>query len=233
MDKMAYCGLEVSARELVVAMEETPGKTRLRRFANNAIGHRALLRVLRGAGKVRVVLEATGLYGLDVALALSGQEGVEVMVANPRAVRNFAQATMQRSKNDQLDSVVLREFAARMPFRKWARPTENALALWAMARRLEALTAQRAAEKNRRHAAQLSQAVPALVRREIVNSLRFLERSIVRHGLDWCRLVRRQQRFPSWIAATIDRALRGVGSYGGYGAVHAEKRRRSTPNSTQ
>ena len=38
------------------------------------------------------------------------------MMANPRAVRNFARATMQRSKNDQLDALVLLEFAARMEF---------------------------------------------------------------------------------------------------------------------
>lgn len=180
MDKMEACGMEVSARELVVALGDRRGGTRLRRFANSAVGHRALLKVLKHFGKVRVVLEATGLYGLDVALALSAEEGVELMVANPRAVRHFAQAMMQRSKNDQLDAVVLREFAARMPFRAWARPTENTLALWAIARRVEALTAQRAAEKNRRHAAGLSWAVPRVVRREIANSLRFLERSIAR-----------------------------------------------------
>jgi transposase len=120
------------------------------------------------------------MYGLDVALALSAEEGIELMVANPRAVRHFAQAMMQRSKNDQLDAVVLREFAARMPFRAWTRPTENQLELWAIARRLEALTAQRAAEKNRQHAAGLSHAVPVVVRREIASSLRFLERSIAR-----------------------------------------------------
>lgn len=180
MDKMEACGIEVSARELVVALEDRRGGTRLRRFANNTVGHRALLKVLKHLGRVRVVLEATGLYGLDVALALSAEEGVELMVANPRAVRHFAQAMMQRSKNDQLDAVVLREFAARMPFRAWARPAENTLAVWAIAQRLEALTAQRAAEKNRRHAAGLSRAVPYVVRREIANSLRFLERSIAR-----------------------------------------------------
>ena len=180
MDKMETCGVEVSARELVVALGEERGGTRLRRFANSAVGHRALLRMLRRVGKVRVVLEATGLYGLDVAIALSAAEGVEVMVANPRAVRNFAQAMMRRSKNDQLDAVVLREFAARMPFLAWAPPTEKQLELWSIARRLEALTAQRAAEKNRLHAAGLSHAVPTVVRREITNSLRFIERSIAR-----------------------------------------------------
>jgi transposase len=179
MDKMEACGIEVSARELVVALQGKKGGTSLRRFANTPVGHRALLHALtRGGKRVRVVLEATGLYGLDVALALSEQQGVEVMVANPRAVRHFAQAMMQRSKNDQLDAVVLREFAARMPFRAWVRPKENTLALWSIARRLEALTEMCTAEKNRRHAAGLSQSIPASVRRDIARSLRFHERAM-------------------------------------------------------
>ena len=181
MDKMESVGIEVSARELVVAMQGAKGAVRLRRFANTSMGHKALLHTLRRGGKrVRVVLEATGLYGLDAALALSEQEGVEVMVANPRAVRNFAQAMMQRSKNDRLDAVVLREFAARMPFKRWVRPQANTLALWAIARRLEVLTQQRTAEKNRQHAARVSQAVPSVVRREIARSLRELEMAILR-----------------------------------------------------
>ncbi len=60
-------------------------------------------------------MEATGLYGLDVALLLSAHPGVQLMVANPRAVRDFAKAMIQRSKSDPLDARMLREFAARMP----------------------------------------------------------------------------------------------------------------------
>lgn len=178
MDKAEMCGIEVSARELVVAWAGQKGE-QLRRFANTAVGHRTLLRTLtRGGKRVRVCLEATGLYGLDLALLLSAQEGVELMVANPRAVRHFAQAMMQRSKNDSLDAVVLREFAARMPFTPWARPSANTLALWAIARRLEALTALCTAEKNRRHAAGVSQSIPATVRRDIAQSLRFHQRAM-------------------------------------------------------
>jgi transposase len=177
MDKIEACGIEVSARELVVALEGKKGG--LRRFANTPAGHQVLVRTLtRGGKRVRVCLEATGLYGLDVALALSAQEGLEVMVANPRAVRHFAQALMQRSKNDELDAVVLREFAARMPFTAWARPAENTLELWALARRLEALTALCTAEKNRRHAAGVSRAIPASVRRDIARSLQFHQRAM-------------------------------------------------------
>jgi transposase len=179
LEQPGVCGIEVSAKELVVAISGPQGEALLQRFANTAAGHRQLLGTLtRGGRRVRVCMEATGMYGLDVALLLSAQPELEVMVANPRAVRHFAQAMMQRSKNDQLDAVVLWEFAARMPFTAWVRPEKNTLALWALARRLEALTKQGTAEKNRRHAAGVSQAIPACVRRSIARTLRFLRREI-------------------------------------------------------
>ena len=175
MDKIAVCGLEVSARELVVAME---GKT-VQRVANTAAGHRRLLATLTGGGqRVRVVMEATGMYGMDVALVLSASEGVQVMVANPRSVRDFAKAMMQRSKSDPLDAQVLREYGERMPFRAWQRPSKNRLALWSIARRIEALTAQSRAEKNRRHAAGISQATAPCVRRDIARNLQWQQRSL-------------------------------------------------------
>jgi len=181
MDKMQVeaCGIEVSAKELVVALSGKKGEAVLRRFANTPVGHRQLLQALtRGGRRVRACLEATGVYGLDVALLLSAHTGIELMVANPRAVRHFAQATMRRSKNDQLDAVMLREFALRMEFIAWTRPDENTLALWSIARRLEALTKQCAAEKNRQHAAAVSQAIPACVRASVARTLRWLQREI-------------------------------------------------------
>ncbi|MGH9573737.1 MAG: IS110 family transposase [Candidatus Acidiferrales bacterium] len=181
MDKGEVCGLEVSARELVVAMAGKKGDLVTRRFANTAVGHRALLHALtRGGEGARVCMEATGVYGLDVALFLSARPNVQLMVANPRAVRHFAQALMQRSKSDLRDAVVLREFAARMPFTRWARPDQASLALWAIARRLQTLTQQRAAEKNRRHAAGVSTAIAACVRRSIDRTLCFLDAEIRR-----------------------------------------------------
>src|SRR5258708_25176020 len=113
------CGIEVSQLTLVVALRAHDHDEPLREFPNTREGHQAVLGFLeRSARPVRVALESTGLYGLDLALALH-QAGVAVMVANPRAVRHFATAMMRRSKNDQLDAVVLREFAARMPFQPW------------------------------------------------------------------------------------------------------------------
>jgi transposase len=174
------CGIEVSHLILVVALRAHDHEEALREFPNTAEGHQAVLRFLdRSVRPVRVALESTGLYGLDLALALH-QAGVAVMVANPRAVRHFAQAMMQRSKNDQLDAAVLREFAARMPFVTWRPPSLAALKLVAVARRLEALTDMMAAEKNRRHAASLSTALPAIIRRDVERSIQTQQRAIER-----------------------------------------------------
>jgi transposase len=170
------CGIEVSAKTLVVDRAGKPPQE----FPNTAVGHRMLLACLRRSTlPLRVCMEATGLYGLDLALHLSAA-GIPLQVANPRAVRNFARAMMQRSKTDKLDAVVLREYAARMPFEPWRPPTAQALKLMAVAHRLQALTHMLVAEKNRLHAAGLSQALPELIRRDLRRSLQNLERAIRR-----------------------------------------------------
>ena len=177
------CGIEVSQHTLVVALRADSHDEPRREFPNTVQGHQAVLRFLsRAGGRVQVAMESTGLYGLDLALTLD-QARVAVMVANPRAVRHFAQAMMQRSKNDQLDAVVLCEFAARMPFVSWRPPSASALKLIAVARRLEALTDVLAAEKNRRHAASLSQALPSIIRRDIERSIQAQQRAIDRLAL--------------------------------------------------
>ena len=84
----------------------------VRRFANTPSGHKALVGYLLGrrGEAIRVCLEASGNYSLDVALVLAGQEEIELEVINPQAARHFAQALEQRSKNDPVDSAVLLEY---------------------------------------------------------------------------------------------------------------------------
>jgi transposase len=174
------CGIEVSARTLLVALGGKDRAASRREFPNTPKGHQEVLRFLERSGRrVRVCMESTGLYGLDLALCLH-RAGVALMVANPRAVRHFAQALMQRSKTDRIDAEVLRQFAARMDFVPWRPPSAATLQLLAVARRLEALTGMLAAEKNRLHAASLSEALPALVRRDVLRSILTQQRAIER-----------------------------------------------------
>jgi transposase len=181
MNKTDYGGIEVSAEKLLVALERDGVRQPQREFTNTPSDHAVLCRYLLRAGRtVRVCLESTGVYGLDLALALSRHPGLQVMVANPRAVRHFATALMRRSKTDPLDAEVLREFAQRMPFQPWRPPSPAALALHALARRLAALTEMQKEEKNRLHAARVSETTPAAVLRDLQRSLRAQQRALQR-----------------------------------------------------
>jgi transposase len=172
---MRYGGIDVSAKQLVVVLQGDGENEAPRSFANTAAGHRELKRYLtRASSRVRVCLESTGLYGLDVALLLQADSRVEMMVANPRAVRNFAQALLQRSKSDPVDARVLAEYAARMPFQPWQPPSSAALSVTALARRIPALTESATGEKNRLHALSATgTSLPILVS-ELQRSLRFI-----------------------------------------------------------
>jgi len=180
-DPIDPCGVEVSAQELIVALNRNGVPQPLQSFPNTPEGHRDIARYLARPGRrVQVCMESTGVYGLDLALLLAKQGGIQVMVANPRAVRHFAQAMMERNKNDRVDAGVLREFAARMPFEPWQPPSPSALHLGALARRLEALTDLCAAEKNRLHATQAAEALPRSIRQDLERSIRFHQRAAER-----------------------------------------------------
>ena len=77
----------------------------------------------QGGRAARVVLEATGVYSWDIALALQRTARVEVMVLNPRVSKDFAGACGQRASTDATAARRLREYAARMPFVPWVPPS--------------------------------------------------------------------------------------------------------------
>ncbi len=204
MDKFAVAGVEVSADVLVVALDN--GQLRSSEFPNTTAGHRQLLRFLRKhSQQVRVCLESTGLYGLDAALVLQAQPGIQVMVANPRSVRHFAQAMMRRSKTDPLDAELLAEYARRMPFQPWQPPSLAGRQLCALARAIHQLTEINIMQKNRLHAAGATQTTPRIVIRELERSLAQQRRSIQRLTREALQRVRSdaqlQQRFQLLLTA--------------------------------
>ena len=169
MTKQIFVGIDVAARDFVVATERGEWT-----FDNDPAGHRRVVRKLtRGGRKARVVLEATGIYHLDLAMALHEAQAIEVMVANPRAVRDFGRARFQRSKTDRADARVMLAFAEHMPFVTWQPPAPEKLALRALSRRMAALTATGAQERNRLHASR-----HAVIREDIEAHLAELQQRI-------------------------------------------------------
>ena len=181
LKKCNRVGVDVSAKELVVAIEASGRREAPIVLANDADGHRKLVKLAtkRGAS-ARVVLESTGTYGLDLALALHRAKRVEVMVANPRAIAHFARATLQRSKTDRLDAEAILEFAMRMPFEPWSPPTPQILELRALSRRIEAMSKTVVQEKNRLHANDQSEELSEFVKQDIRELAHLLESRIAR-----------------------------------------------------
>lgn len=160
-----------------------PGSDRLhqRRFDNTPSGHRQIEKWLRKGGQpVRVTIEASGIYSLDVALALHEAKEVELMVAHPKALKDYRGARQRRAKTDRVDARLICDFCQRMPFEPWSPPSEKDFELRALARRLQALVDERIREKSRLHAATRSHRASRYVINDIEVNIRHLERRIGR-----------------------------------------------------
>lgn len=147
---MPFFGLDIAKDHLDLA---TPDQEH-GRFPNTPEGIQDLLNHLREttdaeADEVLLVMEATGGYQRAVAAALAA-EGVHVAVINPRQVRDFARATGQLAKTDEIDAQILAVFAERI--RPEARPltTETQQAFAALVTRRRQIVEMLTAERNRR-----------------------------------------------------------------------------------
>lgn len=142
-------GIDIGARVLVVCAETVKLAAR---FDNTPAGRSALIAPLRAIGRpVRVVMEATGIYFLDLARELVAA-GLAVMVVNPKAAHHFAEALLERRKDDPVDAGVLREYGRRMPFVPWQPPSAAVFQLRELGRQIQAFGKDAAAAKNRLHA---------------------------------------------------------------------------------
>lgn len=177
---LTAAGLDTSKDQLDLAVSTDRGPVQRFHVENTPTGHKKLIARLQRLGNtVRVCMEATGVYGLDVAVALSNTPGMEVMVLNPRTARRFAEALGVRTKTDPIDANCLLQFLQRMDFKPWTPPTEAALQLRALTRRMHQLTEHLVQEKNRKHAAD-STDILRVLRPEIEHLIEVLEELIER-----------------------------------------------------
>lgn len=187
---LVFCGIDVSAATLAVAVQQEDQPFEERIFDNTADGHKALIGWLqRRKARVRVSLEATGIYSLDLALALDRAEGIEVAVLNPKLVHRFAQ-TLRRSKTDSADAQVLSEYSRRMPFVPWSAPGLRGLQLRTISRHIQGLVVEHTRQNNRLHSAESSASTPRCVVNDLKRSMASLKLRIARLRREALELVR-------------------------------------------
>ncbi|MCB1636490.1 MAG: IS110 family transposase [Xanthomonadales bacterium] len=171
---MFSTGIDVSAKTLDVVVRIN-GKRRHRRFNNDGPGIGKLIEWLKPFGPVRVSMEATGVYYLDLAFALVGAD-IPLMVVNPRQARRFVEALGRNQQTDASDAADLAEFGERMDFVAWKAPSKQAFTVHKLGRSINLLTRQHTAYLNRLHAAEAAELTPPEVVALMRNSLRFIER---------------------------------------------------------
>lgn len=175
---MNVSGIDVGYKTVVVAISKNGKQGKQRTFENTPTGHQELKKALHSARVTRVGLEATGVYHLELAVALHESNQFELMVINPKAAKHYAMARITRSKTDAADAAMLAEFVEHMPFEPWQCPDGSKLALRTATRRLEALLKQQTQAKNHLHASLQSQFSPAFVIEDIKFTVAQLGRQI-------------------------------------------------------
>ena len=175
--KPLFAGIDVGAEELILVIRKNGTAYKAQTFANTATDRARLVQKLAKLTGIIVCMEATGIYHLDLAIALH-DAGVHLMVVNSKASHHFAKVLMKNSKTDAVDADTLAEYADRMDFVAWTRPSNERLALRSVARRINALTRQKAAGKNHLHALSFTNGTPKAVLKDAHVAITQLEKRI-------------------------------------------------------
>lgn len=146
-----FAGVDVAAKTFDVIIRKGGKTGSVMKFKQSAEGHAAAVKKLLAVKPTSVVLEATGIYYLDLAVALQAA-GLPVSVINPKSFRHFATLKLKGSKTDGIDSALLAEYGQRMEPRLWTPPTPDQLALKDLGRQINRLVGARTQAKNRLHA---------------------------------------------------------------------------------
>ena len=172
-----FAGIDVGAEELVLVIRKNNKSLNPQTFSNTPSDRTRLVNKLAKQSDIIVCLEATGVYHFDLSLALH-DAGVSLMVLNPKASHNFAKVLMKNSKTDTVDANTLAEYAERMDFVAWTRPSNEKIALRSFARRIHALTKQKAAAKNQLHALTATAETPKAVLKDANLAISQLEKRL-------------------------------------------------------
>lgn len=176
---MNTIGVDVDSKYLVCQIRRSGKNFPAAQFSNDPVGHRKFIKwATKHAKPARVCMEATGVYSLPFALALHTVPQIDVMVVNPKAIKHFATANLQRGKTDRLDAAVILEYLERMPFRCWQPPGDEILEIQHISRRIVQLNTELTRERNRHKAACRLGNFGRIVANDTAVNMRHLERRI-------------------------------------------------------
>lgn len=170
MTEALHVGMDVAKDSFDVASDPAGLKLSL---PNDPTGRQKLLDTLQTHQVALIVMEATGGYERRLAAELI-QAGYNVVVANPRQVRDFARGMGQLAKTDSIDAAILAQFARIVQPQPRPQPSGQAEVLAELVTRRRQLTDLLTQESNR-----LPMARYTKVRKSLQKIVRTLAQQII------------------------------------------------------
>ena len=134
---VCFVGIDVSSKTFNVCIQRDQ-KLIEWELPNTPKGYTKLLKDLnKYKVAVRIGMEATGVYHLNLAFYLSQAKHTEVMIINPFVMHSFAKSIAPRGKSDRKDACMILKYLERMPFESFIPPEQELLHLRSLTRRIE------------------------------------------------------------------------------------------------
>lgn len=172
-------GIDIAARSFDLVCRRDGRNSPALTFTQTPQGQTKAVQQLQALHPTHIVMEATGIYYLDLAVALANAD-LPVSVINPKSFRHFAQLKLAGSKTDPVDAALLAEFGERMTPTPWTPPPPNQLALRDIGRHINRLTGARTQAKNRLHALKAKHMTPRLLIADEQQAIKALNQRIER-----------------------------------------------------
>jgi transposase len=179
---MFYLGMDVAKAKLdcCLLLDEAEGRRKTKVVSNTQSGIADLLAWVAkqhvSPDELHVVMEATGVYHEQAALALA-DAGVTVSIVNPAQVKDFGRGLAVRTKTDGVDSFVLARYGALLKPPAWTPPAPEARMLQALLARREAIAQDLQRERNRQEKADATD-TPEQIRQSLADSIAFLVKQL-------------------------------------------------------
>lgn len=181
---MFYLGMDVAKAKLdcCLLLDEVSGKRKTKVVKNAKSG---IVDLLAWGAKqnvspeeLHVVMEATGVYHEQAALALA-DACVMVSIINPAQVKDFGRGLAVRTKTDGVDSFVLARYGALLKPAAWTPPAPEARMLQALLARREAIAQDLQRERNRLEKADATD-TPVRIQQSLADSIEFLVKQLAK-----------------------------------------------------
>lgn len=179
---MIYLGMDVAKAKLdcCLLLDDAGSKRKTKVVQNSKAGIADLLSWIAkqhvSAGELHVVMEGTGVYHEQAALALA-DAGVTVSIINPAQIKDFGKGLAVRTKTDGVDSFVLARYGALLKPPAWMPPSPEARMLQALLARRDAIAQDLQRERNRQEKADATD-TSELIRQSLLDSIEFLSRQL-------------------------------------------------------